>query len=227
MDREIHTIDPLFDFQVLCDIDLGLYNLIKRDYYDKTVFDNNLFDSNDERFIKTMLLSRSKFNPLFIFCKNNIMKDEEIDDLYQQFLNEEYENILKLSMPTNIMDVLCISNSIKNVVNSTVLCKSQLEIDWIHKYNTKIKCIIDKYDKFDLTKYDTLYIKDIYNLLLFKQESIDMKNIILPRFMFNLELVSRKIEMPIVEIAQKYYKRNKFITADPYKDIHVPLSEMI
>lgn len=227
MGKEIYTLNPLFDFQILCDTDLGLYKLIKEDYYDRKVFDNDIFDSEDERFIKTLLLTRDKFNPLFLFCKKKTMKDEELDTLYKEFLNEEYENILKYSKATNIMDLLCISNSIKNVVNATVLCQSQSEIDWIHKYNNKIKCIIGKYENFDLSKYDTLYLKDIYNLLLFNQDTLDMKNIMLPRYLFNLEIASRNIEMPIIEVAQRYYKRNKFMLADPYKDIDVPMSEMI
>lgn len=225
--QEIKSINPIFDFQAICDTDLGLYRLIKRDYYDKNIFDNNLFDNNDERFIKTMLLCRDKFNPLFIFCKKNIYPDKEIDDLYRQFLNEEYDNILKLSPPTNIMDIATISNSIKNIVNVTVLCKDKKEIEWLNKYNKKLKYIVSDYKDFKLDKYDTIYIKDIYDLLFFDQDTIDMKNIIIPRFLFNLENGSRKIEMPIIEVSNKYYKRNKFITVDPYKDITVPVGEMV
>lgn len=224
--KDVTVLNPIFDFQILCDIDLGLYRLIKRDYYDRNVFDNNLFDTKDERFIKTLLLSRKNFNPLIIFCKKNIMSDEELDDLYEQFLNEEYENIIALSSPTSLFDVATISNGIKNVVNITVLCKNQIEVNWINKNNKKLKCIISDYKDFSIDKFDTIYIKYIYHLLLMDQESIYMKNIIIPRYFFNLENVSRKIEMPIMEVAQNYYKINRFITVDVYKDIFVPLDEM-
>lgn len=224
--KKITVLNPIFDFQILCDIDLGLYRLIKRDYYDRNVFDNNLFDTKDERFIKTLLLSRKNFNPLIIFCKKNVMSNEELDDLYEQFLNEEYENIVALSSPTSLLDVATISNGIKNVVNITVLCKNQAEVNWVYKHNKKLKCIISDYKDFSIDKFDTIYIKYIYHLLLMDQESIYMKNIIIPRYFFNLENVSRKIEMPIMEVAQRYYKRNRFITVDMYKDIFVPLDEM-
>lgn len=225
--RQIYTIEPLFDFQALCDTDLGLYRLIKEDYYDRSVFDNDLFDSNDERFIKTILLSRRQFNPLNIFCKKNALTQSEIDDLYQEFLDKEYDRILQLSPYTTIMNIASISNNTNKIVNVIVLCASEKEKEWINKYNLKLKCIIADYKDFDLRKYDTIYIKDIYTLTLFKQESIKNKNIIFPRFMFNLETDSRKMDIPVLEVAKKYYKENKFLATDPYKDIWVPMSEMV
>lgn len=222
---QMYTLDPLFDFQVLCDTDLGLYKLIKSEYYDRSVFDNYLFDSNDMRFVKTKILSRDHYNPLFIFCKKGIMKDEELDDLYRQFLDEEYEKIIDLSSPTAILSIASVSNSINKMVNVTILCKNNKEKEWISKYNSKIKCIIGEYDNFDVTKYDTLYIKDIYSLLLLNQESIKNKNIMFPRFLFNIETASKKIELPIIEVSKRYYKDNKFIAIDPYKEIFLPVSE--
>lgn len=224
--QPIYTIDPLFDFQSLCDTDLGLYRLIKRDYYDRNIFNNDLFDSTNLNFVKTMLLTRDKFNPLFIFCKENALTNDEIDDLYRQFLDEEYDNILKLSSPTAIMSLAAVSNSVNKIVDVTVLCKSQKEVDWIRKYSNKLRCIVSNYENFDIGKYDTIYIKDLYTLLSFKQENINMKNIIFSRFLFNMENASKKIAVPVIEVSKKYYKNNKFMSAEPYKNLHEPVSEM-
>lgn len=225
MNKQIYTIDPLFDFQLICDTDLGLYRLIKEDYYDRSVFDNYLFDSSDERFIKTILLSREYFNPLFIFCKKNVLTNIEMDDLYQEFLDKEYDRILELSTPTTIMELASRANNTNKIVNVTILCNTDEEKQWVSKYNYKLKCVVSKYKNFDLQKYDTVYIKDIYTLTLFKQESLKSKNIIFPRYVFNLETNSRKTEIPILEVAEKYYKENKFMATDPYKDIYVPIRE--
>lgn len=225
MNGQLYTLDPLFDFQAICDIDFGLYRLIKEDYYDRSVFDNDLFDSDDERFIKTMLLTRKEFNPLFIFCNKGVLTDDEIDNLYQQFLDEEYDRILELATPTAIMDIATISNSVNKIVNVTILCTNEKEKAWVNNYEYKLKCIVSDYDNFNLTKYDTIYIKDIYLLTRFNQESITKKNIIIPRFMFNLETEYTKMEMPIIEVSEKYYKDNKFMVADPYKDISIPVTE--
>lgn len=224
--QSIYTIDPLFDFQSLCDTDLGLYRLIKRDYYDRNIFNNDLFDSTNLNFVKTMLLTRDKFNPLFIFCKENALTNDEIDDLYKQFLDEEYDNILKLSSPTAIMSLAAVSNSVNKIVDVTILCKSQKEVDWIRKYSDKLRCIVSDYENFDIERYDTIYIKDLYTLLSFKQESINMKNIIFSRFLFNMENASKKIAVPVIEVSKKYYKNNKFMSAEPYKNLHEPVSEM-
>lgn len=223
---QIYTIDPLFDFQLICDTDLGLYRLIKKDYYDRSVFNNNLFDSNDERFIKTILLCRKQFNPLFAFCKKNALSDKEMDDLYKEFLDKEYDNILRLSTPTTIMEVASMTNKTNKIVNSTILCATDKEKEWIEKYNKKLKCIISDYKDVDLNKYDTLYIKDIYTLLLYNQQYMKNKNIIFPRYIFNLEVASSKMDIPILEVSKEYYKENKFLATDPYKDISVPMSEM-
>lgn len=223
--QQHYVLNPLFDFQILCDTDIGLYRLIREEYYDRSIFDNSLFDSLDINFIRIMMLLRDHFNPLFIFCKKDIMKDEELDDLYRQFLEEEYDKILEFSPPTAVFNISSISNSLNKMVKVTVLCKDKREENWIKKYNPKIKCVIQDYKDFDISRYDAIYIKDIYNLLLFNQNSIVNKNIILPRYRFNLENASDKIELPIIEVAKKYYKNNKFNTVDPYKDISIPISE--
>lgn len=226
MNSQLYTLDPLFDFQAICDTDFGLYKLIKNEYYEKTIFDNYIFDSDDERFIKTILLSRQYFNPLTILCKKDALSMDDMDNLYKQFLDEEYDKILELSTPTAIMDIASISNDVNKIVNVNILCTDEREKEWVKKYNYKLKCIISEYNNFSLKKYDTIYLKDIYNLNLFEQKSISYKNIIIPRFIFNLEDTSNRVEMPIIEVAQKYYKTNKFMVTDPYKDILTPMSEM-
>lgn len=223
--EHLHTINPLFDFQIVCDIDLGLYRLIRNDYYDRSIFNNNLFDSNDERFIKTILLCRKQFNPLLTFCKKNALSNKEMDDLYKEFLDKEYDNILKLSTPTSIMNIASIANNTNNIVNVHILCTSDKEKEWMNNYNNKFHCIVSDYKSVDLMKYDTLYIKDIYTLLLYNQKYMKNKNIIFPRYFFNLEMPSSKIEIPILEVSTKFYKDNKFLAIDPYKDIQVPILE--
>lgn len=223
--QQIHTIDPLFDFQLLCDTDMGLYNLIKRDYYDKEVFDNYLFESTNDRFIKTKLMCREYFNPLHIFCKKGKMTHKELDNLYAEFLEKEYDNILELSPPTAVFQLASVSNSVKKIVSPVIICKSEAEVKWIKKYDSKLKCIIEDFKDFDITKYDTIYIKDIYTLLLLKQESLNLKNIIIGRYVFNLEIANTQIELPIIEVSQKYYVQNKFMLIDVYKDISIPVTE--
>lgn len=219
-----YVIDPIFDFQVICDTDIGLYRLIRKEYYDKNIFRKELFETNDVDFIKTVLLCREHFNPLTEFCKKGKLSDLEMDDLYRQFLDQEYDKILDLSIPYSIMSIASMSNNMNKIVNVVILCKSEKEKEWVARYDSKLKCIISDYKDFNLDKYDTLYIKDLYNLLLLDQDSIKKKNIIFPRFKFNLETEAARMELPIIEVAQKYYKENKFVVADPYKGISEPIS---
>lgn len=224
--KPIYTLHPLFDFQAICDTDIGLYRLIKKEYYDKSVFKNELFDSKDEMFIRTELLCRKNFNPLFLFCKENIMSDEELDDLYQQFLDEEYDKIIDLSPITSIMNLAATSNSVRDIVTASILCKTDKEKEWVYKYTKKLNCIVSEYKQFKLDRFDSIYIKDIYTLLLFDQSTLKDKNILISRFNFNLENEYTKVELPIMNISQKYYKNNKFMLIDPYKNISIPMGEM-
>ena len=224
--KELYTIDPLFDFQTICDTDIGLYRLIKAEYYDRNVFDNYLFDTKDIRFIKTMLMCRDHFNPLFLFCKKGVYTTEEMDDLYKQFLDEEYEKILKLSPPTAVFELASVSNSVKGIINPTILCARKEEKEWVNEYNDKLKCMIDKFDGLDISKYDTIYIKDIYNLLLIKQDTLTLKNIFISKYSFNLEIATARIELPLKSITQLYYLDNKFYLVDTYKNLAIPVSEM-
>ena len=226
MDK-INIVNPLFEFQSLCDIDIGLYRLIKRDYYDRTVFNNILFDSDDERFIKAKLICRRNINPLFLFCKKGKLHVEELDDLYQQFLVEEYDNILKLSTPTSIASLASVSNSINKLVDVTILCKTKKEEEWIKSKNPKLKCLVSDYKELDISKYDTIYLKDIYDLLLLKKESVYMKNIVLSRYLFNLENTSNLIQLPLIEVSKNFKNCNRFMLIDVYKDITIPVSEMV
>ena len=223
---QIYNIDPIFDFQLLCDTDLGLYHLIREDYYDRSVFNNYLFDSDDLDYIKTVLLCRKLFNPLFVYCKEDSLTDEEKDNIYKEFLDTEYDRILDLASPTTIMEIASRANNTNNIVNVTILCKNEKEKEWIKRYNSRLKCIISDYENFDLNNYDTVYIKDIYSLFLFNQDSINQKNIIFPNYFFNLEVQNGKLEVPVLEIAKKYYQNNTFLSIQPYKDIYPPATEM-
>lgn len=222
-----YTINPLFDFQIICDTDIGLYRLIKKEYYDKSIFKKELFETSNEVFIKALLLTRKYFNPLHVFCKDKIFNQEELDDLYNQFLTEEYDKILELSTPTDIFRLAVASNTMQKIVNLTILCNSDKEVQWVDRYNPRLKCIVAEYRDFDITEFDTLYIKDLYTLLLLKQDTISRKNIIFPRFNFNLENTSMKVEIPKVEVTKKYHMHNRFSTVDPYRGITAPVSEMI
>ena len=216
-----YTINPLFDFQLICDTDMGISNLIKRDYYDKDVFDNTIFQSKDKNFLKEKLVCRKLFNPLHLFCKKGIMKDEEIDDLYREFLEKEYKTILQLSIPTAVMQFVSMSNKLQQTIHPVILCKNQDEVDWIKQHDSDLKCIIADYENFDISKYDTIYLKDIYTLLLFNQSSINKKNINIGRYAFNFDILKENMEVPILEVAKNYYLKNQFYLIDVYHGISI------
>src|SRR5699024_461728 len=95
-------------------------------------------------FMKYIMVTRKNKNPL-----NSIMKPDYIknaDSLYNQFMEEKYDDILKLSVTTGIYDIICRSKGVNDVLKFTVLCKSQKEVDDIKgrfkRHDISIKTIL-------------------------------------------------------------------------------------
>ena len=94
----IGIIKPLVPFNCIVDTDVGLIQLIKTEYRSPDIFNIGLLDSfiNNRGIIK-LLYHRKTKNPLLPF-----MNDQEdvatADDLYKQFMEKEYRNIIVKSV---------------------------------------------------------------------------------------------------------------------------------
>ena len=85
-------LTTLIPFDLIIDTDYGLAQLIKDEYYDKTVFDGTL-ESQDQDLL-WFLYSRNNPNPLSVLMWDEDDKDS-MDSLYEDFINTKYIDILK------------------------------------------------------------------------------------------------------------------------------------
>ena len=92
-----YTIDSFIPFDMVIDTEMGLMKLIEFEY-NNNFFYNHLL-GNDE-YVKLLLRDREKRNPLSIIAKNGT-SEEELDDMYRQFMETRYNDILRLSPNTN------------------------------------------------------------------------------------------------------------------------------
>lgn len=170
----------LVDFDLLIDKDFGLIQLLKKDYSDNGFIDDIIFKMKDKILLGELLQRKNK-NPLSIAFKKEYL--QSIDSLYNEFIELEFDNILKYSLKTNILDLVktYIETSSSAV---TVICKNKSEEQFINKY--KLKTIIcDNLSKLDISEFDSIFIKEYSKVTEFK--NLSAKNIFIGRYNFNLE----------------------------------------
>lgn len=159
-------ISPLIHFNSLVDSDYGLIELIKEEYLDPTIFDINFFNKPKIEIIKS-LYNRSKDNPLSV-CSS--LSDEDLDDLYNQFMNQRYYDILDKSATTEIANLIEFYDSVGDI-KSTILCNDEIQVKIIKETNYL------RYDKIICCEKGHYKSNNIFNCAYFKKiEDIDTIN---------------------------------------------------
>lgn len=134
---------PLISFHSIVDIDVGLIRLIQNEYLNPSVFDISFFNRSLLEIIKD-LYKRKEENPLYLFAKN---RTERIDEYYSDFLKEEMNNILDLSVSTDMENLLHLFKDSSEII-PTILCYDKYQFD-----------ILEKTDS--LKEYDKILISDL------------------------------------------------------------------
>lgn len=200
----------LVDFNIVIDTDLGLINMMKKEY-NNTDFVLDYINNMKDKVIIEQLLERTNKNPLSIIIKEEYK--DSIDNLYKEFLEMEYDNILKHSSVTDIMNLM---NTYINTgaVHVDIICKNKLEEQLINNLNiSQLKVIVEKdRSRIDLSDYDTIFIKDYSDILNFK--GVIAKNIFIGNYKFNLEDDNR---IPLNDISLIVGKTNLVSIIDVYE----------
>lgn len=148
----------LMDFDCYVDTDIGLIRLIKEKYLDERVFDRELINSNIIKIIK-LLYNRKDKNPLYVFSKDGVSK-EDLDDYYNEFIKEEYDEILARSVTTEIKSLINLFRT-ESGIHITFLCKNQEEIDLLKRDETlkNDKFVLKDSKNVDFSIYTAYYFK--------------------------------------------------------------------
>lgn len=143
---------PLISFNTLVDTNIGLVNLIRRDYLDPSVFKIEFFDQSFYKILSDLYYRKTK-NPLKVFAKENV-EDEILDQYYEEFMEKCYKDILGMSIGTEMINLVDIFNDSQEVV-STILCYKQEEIDLLNtepKLEKNEKVLLSKISQHDIDK---------------------------------------------------------------------------
>lgn len=146
----------LISFDSIIDIDLGLINMIKKDYNDANLF--NIVHLNlPKKNLLYELVNRNNKNPLSAIIQNTYK--DNIDNIYEQFLQKEYNNILDNSEPTDLFKLIDIYSK-TNLISVNILCKNLYEKQIINKYNLRCGYVYYTDNNIDVSSYDSIYIKN-------------------------------------------------------------------
>ena len=183
--NEHEVTKVLIPFDVLCDIDSGLMMLVNFEYHNEKYFRFPLFTLTEEEYAYVMTRRREK-NPLYLIS-NGKLTEETLNNLYVEFMEKEYEQILKLSRFTSIADVIELRDSLSDgTLTYTVICNREEEIELLKEREISFDYIL-KNDSFSIAEYTDIYVNDIYNILDYDIDELYGKNIHIANCSYNKE----------------------------------------
>ena len=210
MERAYNRI--LVEFDMLIDLDLAIFKYIKDKYNNPNYVDQNIIKMHDERQIIKMMLNRQCINPLEI-----LIPDMEVLELYHDIMNNHIDELLQYAKASDLFGLMITFLREASSLEITVLCKSQLESDFIKSLNNRLNTVVYKnYKNVPVNTYTILYIKYYPSVL--EYNTIEGKHIYISNARYNMEPDSN---MPTIAISGLVGDVNIIHMIDMYKDIKV------
>lgn len=182
------NLSILIPFDLIINTEYGLIQYIRAEYSDNDIWNQQAISLLDEESIIIDLLDRAEKNPLFIIANDYNNDKESLDNLYIEFMNKTYKDILSYSNKTKLYNAIVVWVDMSQTISITILCKNKLEIDYIKSLPKFKKCnvIMDTkpLSEINLSNYNTIYIKDADDLI---DTKIRGKNIYIAAYLYNLE----------------------------------------
>lgn len=182
-------INILYDFHILVDTDFGVFKYIKTNpkLRKPTWFNEKIMVKSNDDIIK-ILNSRNSMNPLDAFAMPD--KVGKLNSVYEQIMltPDIYETVLKLSMPTKLLEVFNLGNKTpNNSINAKILYWDDVEYKFITEF-LKIspsQCIRFE-SQMKLNGFGTIALNVFKDILKFDIESVKGKIIYISDHDFNM-----------------------------------------
>lgn len=202
----------LVEFGFLIDLDLGIFKYIKDKYNNPEYVDQNIIRMHDEKEIIQMMLNRQCINPLEILIPNM-----EVLDLYYDIMNNHMEELLQYSKACDLFGLMITFLREASSVDITVLCKNEIESNFIKSLNSNLKTVVyNNFKNVPVNNYTILYIKYYPSVL--EYSNIEGKHIYISNARYNMEPDSNA---PTVAISALIADVNIIHMIDMYTNIKV------
>ena len=202
----------LVEFDFVVDLDLAMFKFMRENYYKSPMVNHDFLRLNNEMVIVYNMLNRSKINPL-----EYIIPNQDTTQLYNSLLDDE-DNYKKLLSYANAYDTFPLMITFLKEASSVsidILCKNEIEKDFINNLNPIIHTVIEPDKKnIKLSDYTVLYIKYFKNAE--DYNNIFGKHIYIPAAKFNMEPDKDMVNLYFVS---KYGSKNEIHLIDLYKRV--------
>jgi hypothetical protein len=207
-------------FDMIVDTDISIINLIKNKYNDPSVFDNNILNY-DDHILKGLIQLNTSRNPINLILINT--NNEQAENFYNELIDDEYETIVKTSPATTLLDMVKRFIDSGGPIVSTILCRTEIEKQHVkeifgeYSFSELLKFVVEPdWSNVDLSKYDTILIKYIEDLLEFN--NVIGKNIMISKYLYNLDesLYKERITSIKLDIASAFVTNNEFYIITQY-----------
>ena len=227
--EETYYNNILVPFDLLMDTDKGVLRVVNKKYNDKRYFNTSRIKDTNGEFLQEDILNflikyRIHVNPLYMITDEDHMKKEDIDDIYKQIIDEDYEEVLRLSTRTPLLKAFNAGTLHQDSpLKITVLCRNKMELEYLKELEFKCKTLLIKDNKdlvnIELKDYKYIYIKNAEDLLDFKY--MTGKVIYIATYRFNMLIErDRNIDARVEVINPKFIldivRDNKIMTMDIY-----------
>lgn len=157
----------LMNFSLICDIRTAVIKYLISKYIGTGAryFDMDTITCTDNT-LYNMIVSSPSINPVSLLLKERFKKSA--DNIYNETIEKNYEDILNIAKPTQILKLESISHQALDgtVIDIHVNCKNDLEKEYIKNLDPKVKIEDNITDLGDT--YGSMFIYDINELDLIK-----------------------------------------------------------
>lgn len=160
---------PLISFNTIFDLDIGLVNLIRDEYLDKSIFNEDFFNRSKIDIISDIYF-RKEDNPLYILSNESVDR-KILDEYYSEFIETCQDKIIDKSITTEVINLISLFGTTNEIFTTifyyTDKQREALEDEPLLENVSKVK--ITDIDKNDLENtYFQFYIKTVDELEYFK-----------------------------------------------------------
>lgn len=207
----MYNLDILIPFDLVVDLDIGLLKLVRFEYSNNDYFYKGILQGMDDC-LRYSLMIREDLNPLSIAAVNPD-DHETLDEFYKQFMEREYTKIMNLSQDTAISDLTKVSgmtSASDRIVRITIMCRSEEEKKLINlRKMNPFRVIVSSPEKIDLSQYKALFVKNAYDLDMYR--NVEALNLYIANYGFNLVKDPSRSNAPglPIDIVAKYSKDNE------------------
>ena len=171
----------LIPYNCIVDEDTGLLSVIRDKYSNDTVFYMDRIQT--DRDIENLVLYGKYNNPLELILKPDYI--DKAEDFYNQFMTEEYENILTRSFITKIYDFY-LSMSYAKVGRITLLASNEKQKESLeYLFGKDINVLVKSISEVNVDDIDIIFIRRVTEIENF--DNIKGKNLYILDYNFNFE----------------------------------------